>query len=256
MSRLSRVLQGRGPWIAVSAALLAALVTPIAIAQSTNDGKPLRGGARNPSTDQRQSFTKETEIIADNSTYGTRQSNKSGNGGGAIYGCRSGLGGTPQNNEPCLRANNLADGRAFELVSSGKNATEVGRIEAANPNAKPFTTNATGVADGLNADQVDGQSAAEIVSSAQSKNLFAKVSDTGVLGQNRGATGAVRTSVGDYSVTFASDVSACAWQVTEPTRADGGASVVEAAAPTGILVRMRDAAGAQADRPFNLVVIC
>ena len=86
----------------------------------------LRGGARNPSSDARQAYTKETQIIANLSTYGTRQSNKSTNGGGAIYGCRSGAGGTPKGNEPCVRASNLEDGRAFEFDSNS--GTEVGRI--------------------------------------------------------------------------------------------------------------------------------
>ena len=133
--RLGAVPQG--PWLLGSAIALAVLVAPFAVAQTANNGTTVKGGARNPSADQRQSYTKETEIIADTSTYGTRQSNKSSNGGGAIYGCRSGLGGTEKNNEPCLRANNLEDGRAFELASSGKNATEVGVITAQNPNAAP-----------------------------------------------------------------------------------------------------------------------
>ncbi len=256
MSRLSRLLQGRGPWILASGALLAALVTPIAIAQTSNDRKPLLGAARNPSEDQRQSFTKETEIIADTSTYGTRQSNKSSNGGGAIYGCRSAPGGTAQNNEPCVRANNLADGRAFEFASGGKNATEVGRIEAANTNAKPFTTNATGVADGLNADKVDGQDASAIVTAAQAKNLFAVVNADGGVARNRGATGVVRTSEGDYSVTFAGDISQCSYQATVLTRAGGGAVALDQPNTTTVLVRTRDTAGAQADRPFSLTVIC
>lgn len=256
MSRLSRILQGRGPWMLASGALLAALVTPIAIAQTSNDRKPVLGAARNPSEDQRQSFVKETEIIADTSTYGTRQSNKSSSGGGAIYGCRSGVGGTPQNNEPCVRANNLADGRAFELVSSGKSATEVGRIEAVNPNAKPFTTNATGVADGLNADKVDGQNAGDIVTAAQAKNLFAIVADDGTLTRNRGATGVVRTSLGDYSVTFGTDISQCSYQATVLTRAGGGAVALDQPNTTTVLVRTRDTTGAQADRPFSLTVIC
>ena len=36
-----------------------------------------------------------------------------------IYGCRSGAGGTAKGNEPCVRANNLADGLAFEFNSNG-----------------------------------------------------------------------------------------------------------------------------------------
>ena len=76
--------------------------------------------ARNPGIDQSKALTKETEIIANTSGYGTRQSNKSASGGGAIYGCRSGAGGTPASNEPCVRANNLTAGLAFELVTDGR----------------------------------------------------------------------------------------------------------------------------------------
>ena len=114
----------------------------------------MRGGARNPSSDARRAYTKETEIIANVSTYGTRQSNKSNNGGGAVYGCRSAAGGTPKGNEPCVRASNLADGRAFEFNANG--GTEVGAITGP-ATAAPFTTTATGVATGLNADKVDGK---------------------------------------------------------------------------------------------------
>ena len=175
----------QGPWILGSAIALAVLVSPFAVAQTANNGTPVKGGARNPSEDQRQSYTKETEIIADTATYGTRQSNKSSNGGGAIYGCRSGLGGTDKGNEPCIRANNLEDGRAFEFASSGKNATEVGVITAANPNAAPLTTNAQGVATGFNADRVDSKNASDIVADAQAQNRFAAVAANGELSASR-----------------------------------------------------------------------
>ena len=61
-------------------------------------------------------------------------------------------------------APNLADGRAFEFSSNG--GTEVGRITSGNTKAAPFTTNATGVATGLNADQVDGKNAEDITKDA------------------------------------------------------------------------------------------
>jgi len=98
-------------WIAASAIVLAICVAPFAIA--AGESTPVKGGARNPSNNQSQAYTKETEIIANNGTYGTRQSNKSDNGGGAIYGCRSGEGGSGKGNEPCIRAVNLAKGYAF-----------------------------------------------------------------------------------------------------------------------------------------------
>lgn len=246
----------QGPWILAASIAVAILVAPFAVAQSSLNGSSVKGGARNPSADQRQAYTKETEIIADTSTYGTRQSNKSDNGGGAVYGCRSGLGGTEKNNEPCLRANNLQDGRAFEFASSGKNATEVGRITAQNPNAAPLTTNAVGVAVGFNADQVDGKSATDIVSDAQSLNRFAAVTTIGGLAAGRDAETAARTAAGTYLVTFKSDLSKCAYQATETIIEDGGAAAVQPTGPTTIQVRTRDAAGAAADRPFHLLVTC
>ncbi|HEU4978320.1 MAG TPA: hypothetical protein VFT42_05455, partial [Solirubrobacteraceae bacterium] len=200
----------QGPWILASAVVLGLLVTPFAVA--AGDGGAVRGGARNPSSNKTQEYTSETQIIADNSTYGTRQSNKSNNGGGAIYGCRSGEGGTPKGNEPCVRANNLSQGRAFEFVSGGP---EVGRIESSDPKAAPFTTNANGVATGLNADKVDGKSADDIVAAAQAQNQFAAVSADGKLGAARGAASVSKTGTGTYDVVFTNDVSKCIATVTE-----------------------------------------
>ena len=65
-----------------------------------------------------------------------------------------------------MRASNLADGRAFEFNANG--GTEVGAITGP-ATAAPFTTTAKGVATGLNADQVDGKSADEIVAAAQAE---------------------------------------------------------------------------------------
>jgi hypothetical protein len=125
-SRIRKALNVRanGPWILASALLVALLVAPFAGA--FGEGNSVRGGARNPSSDARRAYTRETQIIANVNTYGTRQSNKSNNGGGAVYGCRSAAGGTPKGNEPCLRASNLTNGRAFEFNANG--GTEVGAI--------------------------------------------------------------------------------------------------------------------------------
>ena len=59
---------------------------------------------------------------------------------------------------------------AFELNATG--GATAGTITAGTggDSKKPFTTNATGVATGLNADRVDGQSASEIVSTARAKD--------------------------------------------------------------------------------------
>src|SRR3954462_1332479 len=209
---MSRRFNGKGVWLAASAILLAICVAPFALASGENT--PVKGGARNPSNNASQAYAKETEIIANTSTYGTRQSNKSDNGGGAIYGCRSGEGGSGKGNEPCVRAINLNTGYAFEFESHG---TQGGTITVGNggDTVKPFTTNATGVADGLNADRVDGKNATDIVTDAQALNSFASVTGAGVLSGTRGATAATRTQAGSYTVTFATDISKCAYQVTE-----------------------------------------
>jgi hypothetical protein len=148
--RPRRPSAGTGRWIFASALVLALTVSPFAIGAS---GDFLREGKRNPS---RGSAKRETKIIAGNKTYGTRQSNiRDGDGGGAIYGCRSKSG-----NEPCVRASNLNTGHAFEFATRGP---EAGKITArGGESARPFTTNATAVATGLNSDRVDGMHGARI----------------------------------------------------------------------------------------------
>jgi hypothetical protein len=144
-----RRLQGHGPWILASALVLALTVSPFAIGAT---GDVLREGKRNPSSGGAH---RETEIIASSSTYGTRQSNiRNGDGGGAIYGCRSSSG-----KEPCIRANNLKAGRAFEFSTRG---AEGGQIRTKSTGGRPFTTNATEVATGLNSDRLDGLDASRI----------------------------------------------------------------------------------------------
>ena len=96
---------GQGPWILIAAIAVALLVTPFAIA--AGEGRPLRAASATRRRTSPQSLTRETQIIASNRTYGTRQSNKSDNGGGAIYGCRSAPAARRRGNEPCIRASNL-----------------------------------------------------------------------------------------------------------------------------------------------------
>jgi hypothetical protein len=247
-SRIRRALNVRanGPWILASALLVALMVAPFAGA--FGEGNGLRGGARNPSSDERRAYTKETEIIANVSTYGTRQSNKSTNGGGAVYGCRSAAGGTPKGNEPCVRASNLTDGRAFEFNANG--GTEVGAITGPAA-AAPFTTTAKGVATGLNADQVDGKDATDL----QAK--FATVTDAGVLGDKRGATASARSDAGVYSVDFDADVSKCARTVSVTGDAAGAATTTATDADTiAVHTFALLPAVVAADRAFHLVVTC
>jgi hypothetical protein len=241
--------QNRGPWILASALLVALLVAPFAGA--FGEGNAVKGGARNPSPDARRAYTKETQIIANVNSYGTRQSNKSNNGGGAVYGCRSGAGGTAKGNEPCLRASNLEAGRAFEFNTNS--GTEVGQITGP-ATAAPFTTTAKGVATGLNADQVDGQSASEIVAAAQALNKFADVSSTGTLNAGRGAK-AASAAASVYTIDFDSDVSKCARTATVTGATAGFATTTLADADT-VTVNTFDGGGGAGAHPFHLVVTC
>ena len=149
--------------VLLATGLLVLGVTSVGVAAN---GDVLREGQRNGTA------TRETEIVSRTAEagkakggYATRQSNLSNSGGGAIYGCRAGTG---TNTNPCLRANNLEGGLAFEFRAT--RGTLGGTFSVANggDGTKPFTTNATGVATGLNADEVDGQSANEIVTAAAS----------------------------------------------------------------------------------------
>lgn len=160
---------GSGPWALLSAIVLALMIAPLAV--GAGEGDPIEGGERNPSANQTERLNQETEIIAatDLDTYGTRQSN-TGEGGGAIYGCRSTLTSAnvldPKANTPCVRVNNLNDGLAFQFRSGGALG---GTIEVGDggDGTRPFVTNATGVANGLNADRVDNLNADQIVALAR-----------------------------------------------------------------------------------------
>src|SRR5262245_26453568 len=190
---------------AVATALIVAIGVP-ATALGFGEGRNLLLGKRNPS---RAGLSSEPQIIADNTTYGTRQSNlRDGDGGGAIYGCRSATA-----HEPCIRSNNLNTGRAFEFATRGN---EAGRIETGNANGAPFTTNATGVATGLNADRVDGKEAADFAAASDLKTLSdgllaARVAADGTITNPRGAVGNATVAGNVYTVKFGRDVSKCSY---------------------------------------------
>ena len=257
----------------VAGGLVAVIAAPAAM--GAGEGSPLDGGARNPANDTRQNYTKETEVIANVDTYGTRQSNKSDNGGGAVYGCRSKAGGTAAKNEPCLRATNLNVGSAFEFNTGGVlgGLITVGKGGDA---AKPFTTNATGVATGLNADQVDGRSGEDLLGKTEKAAdadkvdgvdgadlaragdfLFARVASNGttVSGSRPAGATASAPDADTTRVVFAKDVSNCSFTATEsggdaPT---GGDLSVASTAGNG---RAVDVTFSGTRSAFHLQVMC
>ena len=231
----------------VATALILAIGIP-SVAVGFGEGRDTRLGKRNPSSG---SLSSETQIIASNGSYGTRQSNKrDGEGGGAIYGCRSSAG-----KEPCVRANNLKGGRAFEFVTVGK---EAGLIQVGDITAPPFTTNATGKVANLDADKVDGKSSEEFANAGDLG--FASVKADGTFVAGRGATASAKSNVAEntYTVTFNKDVSKCSFTANALGGSSdvGGFGVNVGQQPTQVLVDEPDNAGGGAGRDFHLQVIC
>ena len=235
----------------VATALILAIGIP-SVAVGFGEGRDARLGKRNPSS---SALSSETQIIADNGSYGTRQSNKrDGEGGGAIYGCRSSAG-----KEPCVRANNLKGGRAFEFATVGK---EAGFIQVGDTTAPPFTTNATGKVANLDADEVDGKDSTEFASAGDLGFAFVKADGTFVAG--RGATASALTvpAANTYTVTFDKDVSKCSFTANAVGTSSANGFGVEpvAGAPTQVRVDQQDddAGPPPVDRgrDFHLQAIC
>jgi hypothetical protein len=280
-----RLLGQRSPRtrsVLLATGLLVVAISPFAVART---GEVLREGVRNGTA------VRETQIIsnvgsttATTGGYSTRQSNRSSSGGGAVYGCRSKAGGsaaTPKPQNPCVRANNLSTGLAFEFNAANGDIGGLFSVGSGGDSKKPFTTNATGVATGLNADRVDGLDAAQIIAAARAKTgldadtvdgkdstdllaRFAQVTAAGAAGQTRGVpAGGVSddAGLGDYNVVFNGDLGACALSATVTGTAPGivtvTPTVAAGGATTAVDVRTFDGAGgAPADRPFHLTANC
>jgi hypothetical protein len=226
-------------------------------AVASGEGRALLGGTRNPA---HGNLVRETQVIAANSTYGTRQSNK-GTGGGAIYGCRT----TPAN-EPCVRGVNLKDGEAFAFdTKSGKSG---GSITVKDSTGVPFTTNGAGKVTNLNADKLDDKDASDFA--AAGDMLFAAVNaDGSLVAGARGATASTRSNAANqtYTVTFDRDVSRCSYTAS-PVGASsdfalgvssGATSDAATSKPNDVVVDQRDATSTAGDNPgrgFHLQVIC
>jgi hypothetical protein len=239
------------------AAVVTALVLAVGVpttAMGFGEGRNLLLGKRNPSANSSRTLTSETEIIASNSTYGTRQSNK-GSGGGAIYGCRAAA---AAGAAACVRSSNLNGGQAFQFTTTGATA---GRIETGNTAGAPFTTNATGVATGLNSDKLDGKDSTDFAAAADVKTLsdgllFATVNATGTIGDNkRGALTSTKDATNPvYTVKFNRDVSKCSYTASVVGAAATTSPGVQSTAgdPTSVTVNL----GGTAGNAFHLQVIC
>lgn len=251
MSRIRTFIgQHTGRVMTVGAAAVVAGAIAAPLATGANEGSTLKGGQRNGT------FSSETKVIANNGAFGTRQSNL-GSGGGAIYGCRAATGG-----RGCVEASNLNNGQAFNFRFRGPiggTITTNATTPAARDQAKPFTTNATGVADGLNADRVDGKHANELIDEAVAKAQpkMAIVAADGSLGTQRGIAAVAREAEGKYLVRADADISKCVPTATAFQAGANGANVaLEPVDAQQIRVYTQTSAGEQADRQFSLAINC
>lgn len=228
--RLARIGAGRlalGVCAGLALAAYPAYVGATTLANA--GGGTIRAGIKNPPSG---GYYNTTQIWANNSSWGTRQSNL-GAGGAAIYGCRS-----PEGGLSCLDADNLRGGTAFDFITTGKVG---GTITVASSSAAPFTTNGHGEATGLNANYLQGKTASEFATTGQL--LFADVSPGPKLAATRGAT-TVAQKERVYTVTFGTtNVSQCSFTASPQGAAldgslgvavaTGNTSAVEVSAPSG-----------------------
>jgi hypothetical protein len=219
----------------LTATALALGVAPVAIAASAPDvgtharaaglggNKPMKGAIHNPASG---AYFRTTGIFANVGGWTARIKNV-GAGGAATFACHAAASGLP-----CLQAENSKGGLAFTFAGNGGSG---GQILLTNANAAPFTTNAHGVATGLNANYLQGKQASEFQLANQPAEdasklggqpassyvgtgqlLFADVAPAAAeseykLEGNRGAT-AVSASGGTVTVTFGTtNVSKCSY---------------------------------------------
>lgn len=248
----------------MSAIVLAVCVAPFAVAA---DGDAVRAGSRT-------TFTDITRILGNNAGYATQQSNlRIGDGGAARYGCRSVAG-----KEFCLLSKNTGGGGAFRFEA--QNSLLGGSIEVDVPtgrtadDARPFTTNATGIATGLNADRLDGLHAADIITAARAQNpagsapsfAFARVAAGGQTDQSRsqGVTDAniTHTTAGVYCFTSLTSrpknatvtLDGVPGETSVDTTTNNPGADCNNQTNVELIVRTYDSAGALADKPFYLSI--
>jgi hypothetical protein len=249
-----------GRYAVISSLILALLVAPLAIAAN---GDPMTAGGRT-------TFTGITRVLGNSSTYATQQSNlNNGDGGAARYGCRSNPG-----REACLLSKNLGGGAAFRFQAA--TALLGGTIEVEPPpgkspaDVKPFTTNATGVATGLNADQVDGMSADEILKQSQqdaaAASTYARVAADGNSDESRSQSVAdanvAHAGVGVYCFTGLKTAPRNAGvtldgvpgETSVDTTTSAPGAVCNNATNVQLIVRTYDSAGTAADKPFYVSI--
>jgi hypothetical protein len=226
--------------VILASVLMAMLITPFAVAQTSGNDRVTKDDAR-------------YAFLARNI--------RAGDGGAGAFACNSDVG---AGREPCLNMVNKGSGLAAAFRTRGLTGFRL--QTSGSGEATPFLLdkNATKRVDFLNADQVDGQSAEEI-----GRERFARVNVDGagaptlVRGNGTVTTNPVtRVGAGDYRIEFSADVNSCVYQATSADPANSFiASANEVQGNTKqVQVTTRDGSGADvgtpADAPFNLTVNC
>ncbi|MFL5846959.1 MAG: collagen-like protein [Solirubrobacteraceae bacterium] len=159
----SRLLPGtRLRWALLGTCVAAVVGAPFAVGQAIQR-KSVIAGTRTPVTGH---VLTPTLLATQVETWGLDVVNESKRGGAAQLSCRA-IFGTRRN--ACLRTVNRANGLSFQFDFRGAigGLFRVGNdIDKPFPDARPFVTNATGVATGLNADRLDGFHAQDIIDQA------------------------------------------------------------------------------------------
>jgi hypothetical protein len=166
-----------------------------------------------------------------------------------------------------VRAVNLQNGLAFSFQANSGNTVgsfQVGTTGAVNPNAAPFTTNASGMVTNLNANLLGGLTASQIESqavstantAAQALSSIAAVSAGGALQKARGATAASLSSTGNYLVTFGSSIANCVYQATITSGTPGIVTTTEASSTVVSVSTFNPTGTTPTSLPFQLTVNC
>ena len=214
MRRLRSSLRGQGKWALLCSIALALIVAPFAVA---GDGDVMKVGETKLASDQGDAHHRHQDVT----TYATRQSNNKRG--------RRRLGDVRLPLEPRQRAVHLRLRAAHRRArsTSARSGNDGGRIVvfgSANPRAnRPFTTNATGVATGLNADEVDGQQCGRVPDQDADRR---GVGATGALdtARSRGVTTVAKLAGdGAYRVDFVGNISRCAYTATVISNGNSGA---------------------------------
>lgn len=149
-------------WTLLGMTVAAVAGSPFAVAQIA-DRTSVIAGTRTPITGE---LFKPTTLATNVPTHGLAVTNESNRGAAALLTCRSITG---DRRRACLRAVNQRTGLAFQFGFRGAlgGLFQVGSdLTRTYPDARPFATNALGVATGLNADRVDGFHAQDIIDAA------------------------------------------------------------------------------------------